>query len=87
MTGPVRIDDLQSEETSDDSMQKSGGDISAISATTPSSPIVDLSNPVTATTSYNFKDNALTTIAYTQAALTGKVKTTQVCRNLHIFVM
>ncbi|VDK73598.1 unnamed protein product [Litomosoides sigmodontis] len=77
VTGPVRIDDLQSEETSDDSAQKSGGNISSVSATATSSSSVDLSNPNIATTSYNFRDNALTSIAYTHAALAGKVRTTQ----------
>ncbi|VBB26354.1 unnamed protein product [Acanthocheilonema viteae] len=83
VTGPVRIDDLQSEEASDDSAQKSGSDISSINTTTPSSSSVDLSNSNIATTSYNFRDNALTTIAYTQAALTGKVRTTQ-ANSIHI---
>ncbi|VDO45731.1 unnamed protein product, partial [Onchocerca flexuosa] len=82
VTGPVRIDDLQSEETSDDSLQKSGGDLSSIGTIIRSSPN-DLSNPVTATTSYNFRDNALTTVAYNQAALTNKIRTAQT-NSIHI---
>ncbi|VDK66476.1 unnamed protein product [Onchocerca ochengi] len=82
VTGPVRIDDLQSEETSDDSVQKSGGDVFSIGTIIRSSPN-DLSNPVTATTSYNFRDNALTTVAYNQAALTNKIRTTQT-NSIHI---
>ncbi|EJW81151.1 hypothetical protein WUBG_07941, partial [Wuchereria bancrofti] len=83
VTGPVRIENLQSDEASDDSVQKSSGDMSSANTTTPSSPNVDRSNPVTATTSYNFRDNALTTIAYTQTALPGKVRTTQT-NSIHI---
>ncbi|EFO27433.2 hypothetical protein LOAG_01053 [Loa loa] len=83
VTGPVRIDDLQSEETSDDSVQKSGGDSSSTNTVTSSSSSVDRSIPATATTSYSFRDNALTAIAYTQAALTSKVRTTQT-NSIHI---
>ncbi|CAG9533036.1 unnamed protein product [Cercopithifilaria johnstoni] len=82
VTGPVRIDDVQSEEASDDSVQKIGGGISSINTTTPSSSNVDLSNSNIATTSY-FRDSVLTTIAYTQASLTGKVRTSQT-NSIHI---
>ncbi|VDN82575.1 unnamed protein product [Brugia pahangi] len=83
VTGPIRIENLQSDEASKDSVQKSSDDMSSANITTPSSLNVDRSNPVTATTSYNFRDNALTTIAYTQTSLPGKVRTTQT-NSIHI---
>uniref|UniRef100_A0A7I4KAS2 Protein phosphatase 1 regulatory subunit 12B, putative n=1 Tax=Brugia malayi TaxID=6279 RepID=A0A7I4KAS2_BRUMA len=83
VTGPIRIENLQSDEASKDSVQKSSNDMSSANITTPSSLNVDHSNPVTATTSYNFRDNALTTIAYTQTSLPGKVRTTQT-NSIHI---
>ncbi|KAM3718779.1 Protein phosphatase 1 regulatory subunit 12A [Dirofilaria immitis] len=78
VTGPVRIDDLQSEEALDDSVQKISGDKSLISTITSSPANIDLLNPVTATTSYSFRDSVHTTTVYNhQAALTSKVKTSQ----------
>lgn len=86
MTGPIRIGDLQSEETSDDSVQKSGCDTTSTS-TTSSSPNICRSKLIIATTSYNYRDNAITTSVYTQSAHTNKVRTAQVRFGWHMSIM
>ncbi|VDM96059.1 unnamed protein product [Thelazia callipaeda] len=74
VTGPIRIDGLQADETSDDSVQSSGGDRLSACVTTPSLPSADLSELITATTSYNVRYSDLTSIASTQATLTNKLR-------------